>query len=118
MNVTTTNQNEKVNEAIWQKNGYFGDEKSDFYISKKNSLRIPFCMRIDLCILIRVIFWLLKVVYLGGLSVVCLAAYLQNFILGQLVVAASSPENIDDYVYTRNEAKFITLELLLDWKRN
>ena len=53
-------------------------------------------------------------VYLGGLSVVCLAAYLQNFILGQLVVAASSPENIDDYVCTRNEAKFITLELLLD----
>ena len=50
----------RYTEAIWQKNGYFGDEKS-FNISKNNSLRIHLSMRIDLCIIIGVIFWLLKV---------------------------------------------------------
>ena len=43
------------------------------------------------------------------LTVKCgeIAVYLQNFILGQLVVAVNSPENIDDYVCTRNETKLI-----------
>ena len=37
MILTTANQNEKVsNEAIWRKNGYFSDEKSDFNISNKD----------------------------------------------------------------------------------
>ena len=37
MILTTENQNEKVsNEAIWRKNGYFSDEKSDFNISDKD----------------------------------------------------------------------------------
>ena len=37
-----------------------------------------------------------------------IAVYLQNFILGQLVVAANSPENIDDNVCAGNEIKLIT----------
>ena len=50
---------------------------------------------------IRVIFWLLKVARV--------AVYLQNFIVGQLVVATNSSGNIDDYVCARNQAKLITL---------
>lgn len=54
-------------------------------------------MRTELCFLIRFIFLLLKVARI--------AVYLQF----QLVVDANSPENIDDYVCARNEAKLITL---------
>ena len=36
-----------------------------------------------------------------------ITVYLQKFILGQLVVAANSPENIDNYFCARNEAKLI-----------
>ena len=54
-------------------------------------------MRIEFSFLIRFIFLLLKVARI--------AVYLQF----QLVVDANSPENIDDYVCARNEAKLITL---------
>ena len=34
--LTSTNQNEKVNnESVWQKRGFFSDEKADFNIIKK-----------------------------------------------------------------------------------
>lgn len=58
MILPTTNQGEKATKAIWQKNGYFGDKKPDFNISKikENSLRRHLCMRIVLCILFRIIF--------------------------------------------------------------
>ena len=36
-----------------------------------------------------------------------ITVYLQKFILGQLVVVANSPENIDNYGCARNEAKLI-----------
>ena len=81
---TSTNQSEKVsNESVWQKGGFFSDEKADFNIIKnffpENTLMY---------------------VNNGYISTVKggeLAIYVQNFIIGQLIAAANSPENLEDY---------------------
>ena len=48
----------------------------------------------------------MKQSYLSTVKDRGLAIYCQNFILGQLLVAANQPENIDEYVCKKNEVKF------------
>ena len=74
------------------KNGYFSDEKADCNIEKKNFPENALCY--------------MNQSYFSTVKDRGLAIYCQNFILGQLLVAANQPENIDEYVCKKNEVKF------------
>ena len=73
------------------KKGFFGDECSDFNISKNNFLENKLC-------------YVNNDTVKGGETAVCL----QNFILGQLVVAANGPENIDSYECKKMRSSYFT----------
>ena len=75
------------------KNGSFSNEKADFNIIKiffpENTLMYA------------------NNGYISTVKSSELAIYIHNFIIGQLIVAANSPENIDDYVCQEKKVKLI-----------
>lgn len=85
---------ENKRRASLEKFGYFGDEKTDFNIEKKD---FP---ENTLCYVNR---WYLSAVTNGELAI-----YNNNFILGQLIVAANQPNNIDEYYCKKDEIKLVT----------
>ena len=78
-------------EKIWKEDGYFKDVRAELNLEKVN---IP-----ENCLLY---------VNQGFLSTVKsseIAMYLNNFIIGQLIIAANQPKDIDTYVCSKNEVK-------------
>ena len=92
---TDSQKIEKIRgELVWKKFGYFGDEKTDFNIEKKDFPENALCY---------VNRWYLSAVTNGELTI-----YNNNFILGQLIVAANQPNNIDEYYCKKDEIKLVT----------
>ena len=81
-------------EKIWKKNGYFKDVKAQLNLEKVN---LP-----ENC---------LFYVNQGFLSTVKsgeIAMYFHNFIIGQLIIAANQPKDIETYNCSNNEVKLLS----------
>ena len=90
--VTSNDSQEKLSgEIIWKNNGFFKDLRPDLNIEKKN---------IPEDTLFYVNQSLLLTVKNGDI-----AMYNHNFILGQLIVAANQPSDINAYECKENEVK-------------
>ena len=87
-------ENKLSGEKIWKKDGFFKDVRADLNLEKVN---IP-----ENCLLY---------VNQGFLSTVKsgeIAMYLNNFVIGQLIIAANQPKDIDTYVCLKNEVKLLS----------
>ena len=87
-------ENKLSGEKIWKKDGFFKDVRADLNLEKVN---IP-----ENCLLY---------VNQGFLSTVKsgeIAMYLNNFVIGQLIIAANQPKDIDSYVCSENEVKLLS----------
>ena len=87
-------QNKLSGEQIWKKNGFFKDVRAQLSLEKVN---IP-----ENCLIY---------INQGFLSTVKngeIAMYLDNFIIGQLIIAANQPKDIDSYVCEPNEVKLLS----------
>ena len=81
-------------EKIWKKNGFFKDVKAQLNLEKVN---LP-----ENC---------LFYVNQGFLSTVKsgeIAMYFHNFIIGQLIIAANQPKDIETYICSKNEVKLLS----------
>ena len=81
-------------EKIWKKNGFFKDVKAQLNLEKVN---LP-----ENC---------LFYVNQGFLSTVKsgeIAMYFHNFIIGQLIIAANQPKDIEAYICSKNEVKLLS----------
>ena len=81
-------------EKIWKKNGFFSDVKAQLNLEKVN---LP-----ENC---------LFYVNQGFLSTVKsgeIAMYFHNFIIGQLIIAANQPKDIETYICSKNEVKLLS----------
>ena len=91
----TSDSDEKVSgEKVWRENGFFKEIKPEMNIEKVN---IPENT--------------LLYINQGFLSTVKsgeLAMYVHNFIIGQLIIAANQPENINEYQCADNEVKLLS----------
>ena len=81
-------------EKVWKENGYFNDIRPELNLVKVN---MP---ENTLFYVNQGFIWTVK----NG----DLAMYIQNFILGQLIVAANQPDNIDEYHCAENEVKLLS----------
>ena len=87
-------ENKLSGEKIWKKDGFFKDVRADLNLEKVN---IP-----ENCL-----FYTNQ----GFLSTVKsgeIAMYLHNFVIGQLIIAANQPKDIDTYVCSKNEVKLLS----------
>ena len=87
-------QNKLSGEQIWKKNGFFKDVRAELSLEKVN---IP-----ENCLIY---------INQGFLSTVKngeIAMYLDNFIIGQLIIAANQPKDIESYVCLPNEVKLLS----------
>ena len=87
-------QNKLSGEQIWKKNGFFKDVRAELSLEKVN---IP-----ENCLIY---------INQGFLSTVKngeIAMYLDNFIIGQLIIAANQPKDIESYVCSQNEVKLLS----------
>ena len=87
-------QNKLSGEQIWKKNGFFKDVRAELSLEKVN---IP-----ENCLIY---------INQGFLSTVKngeIAMYLDNFIIGQLIIAANQPKDIESYVCSPNEVKLLS----------
>ena len=87
-------QNKLSGEQIWKKNGFFKDVRAQLSLEKVN---IP-----ENCLIY---------INQGFLSTVKngeIAMYLDNFIIGQLIIAANQPKDIEGYVCASNEVKLLS----------
>ena len=89
---TNLQKTEKI--SVWKKFGYFSDERANFNIGKKNFPENALCY-VNQC-------------YLSTVKTGELAMYNHNFIIGQLVVAANQPKDINEDKCKADEFKFIT----------
>ena len=81
---TDPQKNVKIRgKPVWKKSVYFGDEKIDFNIEKKDFPEKAPCY--------------MNQGYLSTVKNGELAIYNHNFILGQLIVAANQSKNINEY---------------------
>ena len=90
----TKPENKLSGEKIWKKDGFFKDVRAELNLEKVN---IP-----ENCLLY---------VNQGFLSTVKsgeIAMYLNNFVIGQLIIAANQPKDIDSYVCSKNEVKLLS----------
>ena len=87
-------QNKLSGEQIWKKNGFFKDVRAELSLQKVN---IP-----ENC-LIYINQGFLSTVKNGDV-----AMYLDNFIIGQLIIAANQPKDIENYVCLQNEVKLLS----------
>ena len=87
-------ENKLSGEKIWKKDGFFKDVRADLNLEKVN---IP-----ENCLLYA---------NQGFLSTVKsgeIAMYLNNFVIGQLIIAANQPKDINTYVCSKNEVKLLS----------
>ena len=87
-------KNKLSGEQIWKKNGFFKDVRAELSLQKVN---IP-----ENCLIY---------INQGFLSTVKngeIAMYLDNFIIGQLIIAANQPKDIESYVCSQNEVKLLS----------
>ena len=87
-------ENKLSGEKIWKNNGFFKDVRAELNLEKVN---IP-----ENCLLFA---------NQGFLSTVKsgeIAMYLQNFVIGQLIIAANQPKDIETYVCSKNEVKLLS----------
>ena len=87
-------ENRLSGEKIWKKNGFFKDVIPQLNLEKVN---IP-----ENC-LIYINQGFLSTVKSGEI-----AMYLHNLIIGQLIIAANQPKDIDNYVCLQNEVKLLS----------
>ena len=83
-----------VGERIWKEDGFFKDVRAELNLDKVN---IP-----ENCLLY---------VNQGFLSTIKsgeIVMYLENFVIGQLIVAAKQPEDIANYTCLKNEVKLLS----------
>ena len=81
-------------ERVWKNNGFFKDVRPDLNLDKVNMPE-------------NTLFYINQ----GFLSTVKngeIAMYVQNFILGQIIVAANQPKNTDEHVCLENEVKLLS----------
>ena len=92
---TDSQKVEKITgEPVWKKFDYFGDEKTDFNIEKKDFPENALCY--------------VNQGYLSTVKNSEFAIYNHNFIIGQLIVAANQPKNIDECDCRKGEVKLVT----------
>ena len=87
-------ENKLSGEKIWKNNGFFKDVRPELNLEKVN---IP-----ENCLLFA---------NQGFLSTVKsgeIAMYLQNFVIGQLIIVANQPKDIETYVCSKNEVKLLS----------
>ena len=87
-------ENKLSGEKIWKKDGFFKDVRAELNLEKVN---IP-----ENCLIY---------INQGFLSTVKngeIAMYLHNFVIGQLIIAANQPKDIDNYVCLQNEVKLLS----------
>ena len=87
-------KNKLSGEQIWKKNGFFKDVRAELSLQKVNIL--------ENCLIY---------INQGFLSTVKngeIAMYLDNFIIGQLIIAANQPKDIESYVCSQNEVKLLS----------
>ena len=91
---SSNNSDEKVSgERVWKENSFFKEIKPEMNIEKAN---VPENT--------------LLYINQGFISTVKngeLAMYVHNFIIGQLIVAANQPADINEYSFKENEVKFL-----------
>ena len=81
-------------ERVWKNNGFFKDVRPELNLGKVNMPE-------------NTLFYINQ----GFLSTVKngeIAMYVQNFILGQIIIAANQPKDIDEYVCLDNEVKLLS----------
>ena len=87
-------ENKLSGEKIWKKDGFFKDVTPQLNLEKVN---IP-----ENCLIY---------INQGFMSTVKnseIAMYLHNFVIGQLIIAANQPKDIDNYVCLQNEVKLLS----------
>ena len=83
-----------VGERIWKENGFFKDVRAELNLDKVN---IPENS------LIYVNQGFLTTIKSGEI-----AMYFENFVIGQLLIAASQPKDIANYICSKNEVKLLS----------
>ena len=83
-----------VGERIWKENGFFKDVRAELNLDKVN---IP-----ENC-LVYVNQGFLTTIKSGEI-----AMYLENFVIGQLLIAANQPKDIANYTCLKNEVKLLS----------
>ena len=90
--IMSTDTDTKNTEYIWKKDGFFGDQRGDLTVLKKNfpENTLVFCNQ-------------------GTISTMKgeLAIYLINVVLGQVLSMVNCPPDLDGYVCERNEVKML-----------
>ena len=90
--VTSYPAEEKIiGEKVWKRDGYFRDLRPDLNLEKKNMPENTL--------------YYVNQAFLSTVKNGELAMYNHNFILGQLIVAASQPAHISNYVCEPDEVK-------------
>ena len=83
-----------VGERIWKENGFFKDVRAELNLDKVN---IP-----ENC------FVYVNQGFLTTIKSGEIAMYFENFIIGQLLIAASQPKDITNYICSKNEVKLLS----------
>ena len=89
---TGSGVNEPVREPIWEQNGFLGEEKSDFELSKRNYPEISSLYLNQAYLTVQ-----------KGEDKV----YSDHVILGQISAAANSPDDMKTYECAENEVKLV-----------
>ena len=89
---TGSGVNEPVRESIWEQNGFLGEEKSDFELSKRNYPEISLLYLNQAYLTVQ-----------KGEDKV----YSDHVILGQISAAANSPDDMKTYECAENEVKLV-----------
>ena len=87
-------ENKLSGEKIWKKDGFFKDVRADLNLEKVN-IR-------ENCLLYA------NQRFLSTVKSGEIAMYLNNFVIGQLIIAANQPKDITTYVCSKNEVKLLS----------
>ena len=90
-----SNADEKISrEKVWKENGFFKDIRPELNLEKVNMPE-------------NTLFYVNQA-FISTVKNGEIAMYIQNFILGQLILAANQPKNIDKYICEPNEVKLLS----------
>ena len=90
-----SNADEKISgEKVWKENGFFKDIRPELNLEKVNMPE-------------NTLFYVNQA-FISTVKNGEIAMYIQNFILGQLILAANQPKNIDEYICEPNEVKLLS----------
>ena len=81
-------------EKVWKENGFFKDVRPELNLEKVNMPENTF--------------YYVNQAFISTVKIGDLAMYVQNFIIGQLILASNQPKDINGYICEPNEVKLLS----------